>query len=154
MAAGFSSLLDPWGTAKGQVSSSVIMLELEHQDQGLFVRLHQQLRPLHPSCFLWKLLELWAWKPQFNKSFTKELLKRCPGQGSVNLQCLRHNRWGHMLEERISLRGVPGCPRCWCCTSPPPRAPPHTLFTLLVSPLLRSHKATVKVTCFLHPTQW
>lgn len=45
-----SSLLDPWGTAKGQVSSFVIMLELELQDQGLFVHLPQHLGRLHPLC--------------------------------------------------------------------------------------------------------
>ena len=32
---------------------------------------------------------------QFNKSFTKEFLKGCPGQGTTNLQTLRDNSWSY-----------------------------------------------------------
>ena len=34
---------------------------------------------------------------QFNESFTKKLLKGCPGQGPMALQFLRDNSWGYKL---------------------------------------------------------
>lgn len=55
VAIGFSSLLNPWGTAKG----------LEAHDQDLFVHLHQQLGHLHPSRFWWKLLDLYVMNPVY-----------------------------------------------------------------------------------------
>ena len=42
----------------------------------------------HLSSVLWN---------QFNKSFTKEFLKGCSGQGTTNLQSLRDHSWSYKL---------------------------------------------------------
>ena len=51
---------------------------------------------LHPWCVCCKLLKLRALK-LVNKSFTKEFLKGCPSQGTMDLQSLRDDSWSYKL---------------------------------------------------------